>query len=181
VRPEYAYQLTQDDLAGFEQFVRGGGIVVSFSNASSFLIQQLKLPVRNVVSGLRPEEFFLRGSIVAVTADTTHPVMAGMPEKAAIFVDASPVFETLDGFKGAVLARYADSGTPLLSGYLIGEKYLQGKYAALDVELGDGHVVLLGFRPQWRGQPFGTFRVIFNALLLQPAMLTGTGQSSAKR
>ena len=119
----------------FEQFVRGGGTLVCLSNASTFAIQQLKLPVRNVVAGLRPEEFFLRGSIVEVTTDPSHPVMAGMPEKAAVFVDGSPVFETLDGFKGTVLARYQDSGSPLLSGYLIGEKYLHGKAAALDVPL----------------------------------------------
>jgi hypothetical protein len=165
VRPEYAYQLTAADLQGFEQFVRGGGTVVCLSNASTFAIQQLKLPVRNVVAGLRPEEFFLRGSIVEVTTDPTHPVMAGMSEKAAVFVDGSPVFEPQEGFKGTVLARYQESGSPLLSGYLIGEKYLQGKAAALDVPLDAGHVVLLGFRPEWRGQPFGTFRVLFNAAL----------------
>jgi hypothetical protein len=165
VRPEYAYQLTASDLQGFEQFVRGGGTVVCLSNASTFAIQQFKLPVRNVVAGLRPEEFFLRGSIVEVTIDPTHPVMAGMPEKAAVFVDGSPVFEPQDGFTGTVLARYQESGSPLLSGYLIGEKYLQGKAAALDVPLDAGHVVLLGFRPEWRGQPFGTFRVLFNAAL----------------
>ncbi len=91
--------------------------------------------------------------------------MAGMPEKAAVFADGSPVFETLDGFKGRVLARYQDSGSPLLSGYLIGEKYLNGKAAALDVRPRIGHVVLLGFRPEWRGQPFGTFKVLFNAAI----------------
>jgi hypothetical protein len=165
VRPEYAYQLTASDLQGFEQFIRGGGTLVCLSNASTFAIQQLKLPVKNVVAGLRPEEFFLRGSIVEVAVDANHPLMAGMPAKAAVFVDSSPVFEPEGGFTGSVLARYAESGSPLLSGYLIGETYLNGKAAALDVPLGCGHVVLLGFRPEWRGQPFGTFRVLFNAVL----------------
>ena len=165
VRPEHADVLTPEDLANFEEFVRRGGTVVCLNTASTLLIQQFKLPVKNVVSGLRPEDFFLHGSIVEATIDTTHPVMGGMPERAALFADGSPVFETLDGFKGTVLARYADSGSPLLSGYLVGEKHMQGKAAALDVEVGSGHVILLGFRPQWRGQPFGTFRVLFNAVM----------------
>ena len=165
VRSEYSYQLAADDVQRLDQFVRGGGTLVCLSNASTFAIQQLKLPVKNVVAGLRPEEFFLRGSIVEVDVDVTHPVMAGMPVKAALFVDTSPVFEPEPGFSGTVLARYQESGSPLRSGYLIGEKYLNGRAAALDARVGDGHVVLLGFRPQWRGQPFGTFRVLFNAAL----------------
>jgi hypothetical protein len=165
VRPEYAYALTAADLEAFEAFVRAGGDVVCFNSACRFVMQQFNLPVKNVVEGLRPEDFFLRGSIVSVKTDPTHPIMAGMPETAAVFVDGSPVFEPQVGFKGTVLAQYGPTGSPLLSGYLIGENHLQGKAAALDVELGSGHVVLIGFRPQWRGQPFGTFRVVFNAAI----------------
>ena len=91
--------------------------------------------------------------------------MAGLLEKTPVFADGSPVFETQAGFEGAVLAKYQDTGSPLLSGYLIGEKYLNGKAAALDVKLDAGHVILFGFRPEWRGQPFGTFKVIFNAAI----------------
>ena len=94
--------------------------------------------------------------------------MAGMPERAAVYYDSGPVFETADGFKGEILARYPDNEPVLASGFLQGEKLIQGKAAALDVELGSGHVILLGFRPQWRGQPFGTFRVIFNAIAGAP-------------
>ena len=164
-RPEYADRVSAADVAAFEQFVRGGGTVVCLNTASTFAIQQFKLPVRNVVQGLSTDQFFLHGTIVGVTVDGSKPVMAGMPDKAAVFADSSPVFETLDGFKGAVLAKYQDTGSPLLSGYLIGEKYLNGKAAALDVQLDSGHVVLFGFRPEWRGQPFGTFKVLFNAIL----------------
>jgi ribosomal protein S18 acetylase RimI-like enzyme len=67
-----------------------------------------------------------------------------------------------------VLASYPQEKV-LASGFLQGESLIKGKIAALEVEFGDGRIVLLGFRPQWRGQPFGTFRVIFNAIASAPA------------
>ena len=152
--------------AALDEFVRAGGTLLCFNRASLVAIDALKLPVRNAVAGVNRQEFFVGGSLLNIDVETTSRVMAGMPTRASVFYDSGPVFETQEGFKGTVLARYQPQGSPLASGFLLGEKYLNGKAAALDVELGEGHVVLLGFRPQWRGQPFGSFRMIFNALAM---------------
>jgi hypothetical protein len=80
-------------------------------------------------------------------------------------IGRSPVFTTEEGFHGRVLAKYPAEGNPLLSGFLLGEEHLRGYAAALEVFHGEGRVVLLGMRPQWRGQPFGTFKILFNAAL----------------
>ena len=55
--------------------------------------------------------------------DPSHPVMSGMPERAPVVVDRSPAFTTEEGFEGRVLAKYAPEGSPLLSGYLLGEQF----------------------------------------------------------
>ena len=148
-----------------EEFVRGGGTLVALNRAAMAAVGQLKLPVRNVVTGVNRQEFFAGTSLLWVDIAPDARVTAGMPAKAAVFYSGSPVFETLEGFKGTVLARYPVTDNPLASGFLQGAKLIQGKAAALDVEVGDGHVILIGFRPQWRGQPFGSFRVLFNAAL----------------
>ncbi|HEX5474765.1 MAG TPA: M14 metallopeptidase family protein [Vicinamibacterales bacterium] len=165
VPPRYAGGLGAEGVRALDAFVRNGGTLVCLNNSSVFAIDQLHLPVRNVVAGLKRQQFFASGSLLEVIPDTTHPVMAGMPPRASIFFDDSPVFAPADGFAGDILAKYQTAGSPLMSGYLLGESHLHGMAAAVDVKHGDGHVVLIGFRPQWRGQPFGTFRVLFNAAL----------------
>src|SRR4029078_12496119 len=85
VRPEYADRLSASDLASFEQFVRGGGTLICLNTASTFAIQQLKLPGKNVVSGVRSDEFFLHGTIVQVDVDTSQQAMVGLSEKTAVF------------------------------------------------------------------------------------------------
>jgi Zinc carboxypeptidase len=152
-------------IKALDAFVRAGGTLVALSGSATAVIDQLKLPVKNVLAGLNRQQFFAGGSVMKVTTDPAQPVMAGMARESDIFVFGSPAFETAVGFDGAVLASYAAEGSPLRSGYLLGEKYLQGKAAAVDVRHGEGRVILLGFRPQWRGQTFGTFRVLFNSLL----------------
>ncbi len=163
--PRYAGGLGDAGARALDGFVRAGGTLICLNQSAGYAIQALHLPVRNVVDTLPRRRYFSSGSLLEVTTDPTHPVMAGMPERAKVFVDGSPVFDVLDGFEGQALAKFATEGSPLVSGYLLGEKYLQGYAAALDVHHGKGHVVLIGFRPQWRGQPFGTFRVVFNAAL----------------
>jgi hypothetical protein len=61
------------------------------------------------------------------------------------------------------IARYAAEGLRR-SGYLAGGNRLAGTLAAAEVPMGRGRVIVLGFRPQHRGQTWGTFKLIFNAL-----------------
>ena len=73
-----------------------------------------------------------------------------------------PAWETGAG----AVARYPDAQI-LASGWLLGEKLLAGRTAIVDARLGDGHVILFGMRPQYRGQSYQTFKLFFNALVYQ--------------
>jgi hypothetical protein len=165
VPPRYAGGLGQRGARALDAFVRAGGTLVAINSSSLWVIEELHLPIENVVADRPRDEFFMAGSIVELIVDPSHPVMAGMPERAKALVFRGPVFTTGDGFAGRVLARYPAAGSPLLSGYLLGDEQLNGYAAAVEARHGAGRVVVLGLKPQWRAQPFGTFRILFNAAL----------------
>jgi len=166
-------------VTAIDAFVSGGGTVVAWNQGTASLISALKLPVQNVVAGVARQDYFTGVSVMRAQVDTTHPVMAGMPVDADLVVSGSPVFTTTEGFEGSVLAKYPAQGPILRSGFLHGEERMRGHAAALDVKRGKGHVVLIAFQPQWRGQPHGTFRVVFNsAFFARDVSATANGASN---
>ncbi len=160
--------LGKEGVKALREFVEQGGTLVTLNAASSFAIEQLGLPVRDVAAGLKRTEFYCPGSILRTVLDTTHPLAEGMPRESVAWVEDSPVFEIksdpLALVRVNIVARYPDSGTPLLSGWLLGGEKLRGKAALVEVGLGKGRVYLFGFRPQYRAQSLATYPLLFNAL-----------------
>ena len=80
----------------------------------------------------------------------------------------SPAFRTRvpdPRFKRTVIARYpSDDKDILLSGYLEGGNLLEKRAAVVEIEIGEGRVILIGFRAQHRAQPLRTFKLLFNTL-----------------
>ena len=74
-----------------------------------------------------------------------------------------------------------DSASPLRSGWAWGQNYLEGGTTAFEAWVGQGRVFAFGPEITFRGQPHGTFKFLFNAILVGgqgSATRTGTGQAA---
>jgi len=162
---EFVGGIGDDGLANLKEFVQAGGTLIVLGNASAFAIEQFKLPVKNVLEGLKNEEFFCGGSLLRTRVKSAeHPLMFGLADEPVAFFARNGAFETEREFEGSVLLEYPKAENPLLSGYILHPEKIQGKAASLEVRQGQGRIVITGFRPQWRGQPHNTFKLLFNAL-----------------
>jgi hypothetical protein len=121
------------------------------------------LPLRNVLEGVRSSEFYCPGSILALDVDNKHPIAANVPASLPAYFTNSSAFTAAADANVRVVARYAKENV-LRSGWLLGEDKLRGQIALAEVSLGKGRIVLFGFRPQHRGQAWGTLPLIWNAL-----------------
>ena len=83
-----------------------------------------------------------------------------MPETAAALFMKGPAYK-LD--KGTVVATYSERDT-LLNGWLIGADKIAGLAALSTIPLGLGQVILFGFRPHFRAQARGTYKLMFNSV-----------------
>lgn len=167
----YAGGLGDAGSAAINDFVEEGGVLITLNNSSLFALNKLNLPVRNVLDGLRSEQFLGSGTLLRIEVKD-HALTAGLPKEAVAMFERGPAFETRSSFRGNVLASYPRDASPLLSGHLHGADRIQGKSAALEVIKGKGRVILIGFRPQWRGQSHGTYKFLFNVLHYLPPAQT---------
>ena len=160
---EFAGGIGEAGVENLKKFVDGGGRLICFDDSCELVIKRFGLPLKNVLAGLPRNQFYNPGSIVKLSVDTRHPIARGMLEETPAYFISSSAFEIARDARVSQIARYAEKEA-LLSGWMLGEKLLNGKTALAEVEYGKGKIVLFAFRPQHRGQTYATFPFIFNAL-----------------
>jgi hypothetical protein len=160
----YTGGMTSAGIQNLKAFVENGGTLVAMDRAADLPLHVFDLPIRNVTAGVNESDFYIPGSLLRLEVDPSNPIAYGMPREAAAFFINSPGFDVQPRDGIDVVARYPASNL-LLSGWALGEQVIANRAAVVDARVGNGHVVLLGFRTEHRGQPHGTFKFFFNALL----------------
>ncbi|MBN1291792.1 MAG: peptidase M14 [Candidatus Latescibacteria bacterium] len=174
----YTGGIGPDGVVSLQKFVREGGTLVCIDEACNFPIDHFNIPVQNILRGKKQDEFFCRGSSLRISVDTNHPVGYGMPEWASAYFYEAQAFDIIkpEGknrekpeenkvlFPCSVVARYAETALVETGTIRAGDDLIKGKPAIVEVEYGDGHIVLLGFRVNRNAQTWGSFRFLFNAI-----------------
>jgi hypothetical protein len=164
--PEYRSGFGEAGVEALRSFVANGGRLVTFGMASHLAIDALKLGLRDVVANKDAKEYYSHGNTLRLEADTCDPLAWGMPSEFLGLSWDSPVFAITEKFnpdRYRVVASYAQKNV-LQSGWLVGEDLIAGKPAMIAAQFGKGEAVLIGFRPQHRGQTHGTYKLVFNCL-----------------
>jgi len=162
---EYAGGLGEAGVKALREFIEAGGTVITLNNASNFAIEKLGAPARNVLKGVPARDFYCPGSILRAQLDSSSPLAFGLEKESIAWFENGPAFEITDPASARAIARYPESESPLLSGWILGDKLVRGRAAMVEANIGKGRVILFGFRPQYRAQSLATFPLLFNSIL----------------
>lgn len=156
-------------------FLNEGGSIVTIGTSTN-LAYHLNLPVKNALvdmattgqsQPLPNEKFYIPGSVLRVTLDSTQQATWGMPTLTDVYFDSSPVFTVAPEAiaRGAIRPlAWFDSNKPLRSGWAWGQSYLQDGVAAFMAPVGSGRLYAFGPEITFRCQTQGTFKLLFNQL-----------------
>ncbi|MFN8344275.1 MAG: M14 metallopeptidase family protein [Spirosomataceae bacterium] len=174
-RPSLGRITANKSIPQIKKFLEEGGKVVTIGSSAN-LAYHLGLPVRNALVEMtnagteRPlpaEKYYIPGSILRVTLDSTQTATWGMASQTDVYFDSSPVFKLAPDAiaKGQVKPLvWFSTNKPLRSGWAWGQTYLQDGITAFEAPIGAGKLTVVGPEITFRAQSQGTFKLLFNQL-----------------
>jgi len=167
--------ISASSLPSLKAFLEAGGTILTIGS-STRLGRELGLPLENHLAELdgngrerplAPEKFYVPSSVLRVRVDPSNPLAWGLEDEVDVMFSASPTFRLTNGAKTESVRRvgWFDRKTPLRSGWAWGQERLEGGIAIIDAQIGKGRLALFGPQVLFRGQPHGTFKLVFNGIV----------------
>jgi len=179
-RPEYTQGIEKEGFDKLMSFLDQGGIILSWGGSVKLFEgmltinhekdkEEFTLPFREISSSLSTQGLDVTGSLLKLDLLRDHPLTLGLGSSTAVFSRGTPVFQTSVpqfDMDRRVIGSYAKEDV-LLSGYAGNGQLLEGKSAMIWMKKGKGQLVLYGFSPQFRASTQASYKLLFNALLLE--------------
>ena len=115
------------------------------------------------------------GSLLKARYDQTQPLAHGMPEHGDVFFDNSPVFRlepdaAHEGCRARRVVRLGDARSTVAGPGV--RPTCRTAWTVVEAKVGKGKLFLYGPEITFRGQPHGTFKLLFNGIYYGPAEST---------
>jgi hypothetical protein len=155
-------------LPQLRRFLEAGGTVLAIGSSAA-LGAHLGLPVADALvdpatgKPLPMERYWAPGSIHRIRVDTTDPLAYGLPELLDVYFDRSPVYR-MTPRAGVRRVGWFDGDRTLRSGWALGEQHHKDGVTVIDADVGTGKLFLLTPLVTFRGQPHGSFKLLFNGI-----------------
>ena len=178
--PQFSKGIGKEGLQKILQFANNGGTIISWGQSASLFMgmqtlkhsetekEEFQLPVSDISSELQKKGLYAPGTLLNVNLLENHPLTLGMQNSAKVFSRGRPVFTTSIPYFDTdrrVIASFPEENV-LASGYAKNNEVLEEKSAMVWASKGKGQFVFYGFYPQFRASTTGTYKLLFNALLL---------------
>lgn len=178
--PKYTKGIGKEGVQKLMQYANEGGTIVSWGLSTGLFLgpqsikisdkekEEFQLPVSDISTTLKSKGLYAPGSLLNIELKEDHPLTLGMQKTARVFTRGRPVFSTSIPYFDTdrrVIASYPDDKV-LESGYAKNDDLLKGKPVMVWAQKGKGNFVLFGFYPQFRASTAGTYKLLFNSLLL---------------
>jgi hypothetical protein len=147
------------------EFMNAGGVILTIGTSTRLgLYPDIALPIVNAVSGYPRTDYYVPGSVLNAAVDNSQIVAWGMEERVNLFIDGSPIYNITASDPRLAPISWFDSTTPLISGWAIGQDKLINTLPLLQAQIGDGMLFLFGPDIDFRAQPHGCYKLIFNGI-----------------
>lgn len=179
--PEFTKGVGKEGMGNLMTYLENGGLIIAWGRSTRLFKGTLKIPLdddtsesfqlpyTDISDKLQKDGLYCPGSLVSINVLPEHPLTLGLPGEIGIFYRGRPVFRTsIPDFDmdRRVIATFPEKDI-LLSGYCENEENLGNKTAMVWLKKGKGQLVLYAFNPQFRASTQGSYKLLFNALLLK--------------
>jgi hypothetical protein len=178
--PEFAKGIGKEGMKPLLEFLESGGIILSWGESSDLFMgilslerskdktEEFELPVKNIGAELRKKGFYSPNALLRLQLTPDHWLTYGMPEEIGVVSEGQPIFQTsppIFDMDRRVLGKFPEKNI-LMSGYCEKQELVGNKPAMVWLKKGKGQLIFMGFNPQFRASTPGTYKLLFNSLLL---------------